>query len=314
MNRSSNAYNHSVVHSSYSSRLRKIRPLAAGAGLVFSLAFSTSLCVPAQAAAQAGPASGTAGGHILLVLPFDNRTGQPSLEWIREAAAEILSRRFRSAGFAPMSRDDRRYALDHLGLPQGFHPSRATALKLAETLDADSIVVGSYLTDGTGIVAQAQVVDVPRLRMGEAVSARGEIRDLAGVFGSLAWKLTRQLDPGFSGSEETFVAAGAGLRLDAFEQYIRGITEPDQQERLRHLKQAVQESPEFGPAWMALGREDYNGQRYEDAAAAFAKVGGGEPDVLEAGFYRGLSLLFSGDYRKAEEAFRSEEHTSELQS
>jgi tetratricopeptide (TPR) repeat protein len=139
--------------------------------------------------------------------------------------------------------------------------------------------------------------------MSEAVSARGEMRDLAGVFGSLAWKLTRQLDPGFSGSEDTFVAAGAGLRLDAFEQYVRGITEPDQQERLRHLKLAVQESPEFGPAWMALGREDYSGQQYEEAAAAFAKVGRGEPDVLEAGFYRGLSLLFSGDYRQAEEAF-----------
>jgi hypothetical protein len=59
------------------------------------------------------------------VLPFDNRTGQPSLEWIREAAPEILSSRFASAGFAPMSRADRLYALDHLGLPQGFHPSRA---------------------------------------------------------------------------------------------------------------------------------------------------------------------------------------------
>jgi hypothetical protein len=28
-----------------------------------------------------------------------------------------------------------------------------------------------------------------------------------------------------------------------------------------------------------------------------------DPDALEAGFYRGLSLLFSGDYAKAEEAF-----------
>jgi TolA-binding protein len=27
------------------------------------------------------------------------------------------------------------------------------------------------------------------------------------------------------------------------------------------------------------------------------------PDALEAGFYRGLSLLFSGDYPKAEQAF-----------
>ena len=270
-------------------------------GLGLALAFFFTVCAGAQTAAEAGPA---AGGRILLVLPFDNRTGQPSLEWIREASAEILSSRLASAGFAPMSRTDRVYALDHLGLPRGFHPSRATAIKLAETLDADSIIVGSYLTDGTGIVAEARLVDVPHLRMSQPVTARGEMRELNAVFDSLAWKLTRQLDPGFKVSEETFVAAGSGLRLDAFEQYIRGITEPDQQERLRHLNQSVLLNPKFSPAWMALGREDYAGQRYEQAAEAFAKAGGdGADDALEAGFYRGLSLLFSGDYARAEEAF-----------
>jgi tetratricopeptide (TPR) repeat protein/nucleotide-binding universal stress UspA family protein len=262
-------------------------------GLAFVLAAT------AHARAQAASES----GRILLVLPFDNRTGQPSLEWIREAAAEILSSRFASAGFEPMSREDRMYALDHLGLPEGFHPSRATALKLAETLDADSIIVGSYVTEGTGIVAQAQLVDVPHLRMSEPVTARGQMLDLIAVFDSLAWKLTRQLDPGFKGSEDTFVAAGAGLRLDAFEQYIRGITEPDQDERLRHLELAVKLSPEFAPAWMALGREDYNGQQYDEAAEVFAKVGRGDPDALEAGFYGGLSLIFSGNYDQAEAAF-----------
>ena len=251
---------------------------------------------------DAGPTAGGAGG-ILLVLPFDNRSGQPSLEWVREAAPEILGSRFASAGFAPMSRADRMYALDHLGLPEGFHPSRASSLKLAETLDADSIIVGSFLTDGTGLVAEAQVVDVPHLRMSQAVSVRGEMRDLVGIFDTLAWKLTRQMDPGFKVSQETFVVAGAGIRVDAFEQYIRGITEPDQAERLRHLNQSVQLSPGFSPALMALGREDYNGQQYEQAATSFAKVDRNDPNALEAGFYRGLSLLFSGDYVHAEEAF-----------
>ena len=246
------------------------------------------------------------GGRILLVLPFDNRTGQPSLEWIREASAEILSIRLASAGFAPTSRTDRMYALDHLGLPQGFHPSRASSVKLAETLDADSIIVGSYLTDGASIVAEARLVDVPHLRMSQPVTARGEMREMISVLDTLAWKLARQIDPGFKVTQDTFVAAGSDLRLDAFEQYIRGITEPDQQERLRHLNQSVLLSSKFSPAWMALGREEYAGQRYEQAAEAFAKVGGNganADDALKAGFYRGLSLLFSGDYVRAEEAF-----------
>jgi tetratricopeptide (TPR) repeat protein len=201
-----------------------------------------------------------------------------------------------------MSRADRIYALDHLGLPQGFHPSRATSLKLAETLDADSIVVGSYVTDGTGIVAEAQLVDVPHLRIGEPVTARGEMRSMIAVFDSLAFKLTHQLAPGSRLTEESFTAADASLHLDAFEQYIRGITEPDQQERLRHLNQSVLLNPSFSPAWMALGREEYAGQQYEQAAISFAKVTGTD-DALEAGFLRGLALLFSGDYAHAQEAF-----------
>ena len=283
--------------------------------------------------ASEGGAKPSGGGRVLLVLPFDNRTGQPRFEWMREAAAEVLSMRFAAAGFQPTSRADRIYALDHLGLPQGFQPSRASALKLAQTLDADSIVVGSYTTEGTSITFEASLVDVPNLRMLPAVSEGGEMRDLMGVLSDLAWRLTRELDPTLNVAEMTFVAAGRSIRLDAFEQYIRGITEPDQAERLRHLEEAVKLSPAFSPAWMALGREEYNDQQYQEAAAAFAKVDrngadgllpqqaasglAGGPELspqqgtnslaggaeLEAGFYRGLSLLFSGDYVHAEQAF-----------
>ncbi|HEX4283819.1 MAG TPA: tetratricopeptide repeat protein [Terracidiphilus sp.] len=270
-----------------------------------AVSFAGGLRAVGQANAEASQEIQNAGKErIVLVLPFDNRTNQPSLEWIREAAASVLSSRFASGGFAPMSRADRMYALDHLGLPEGFQPSRASALKLAQTLDADSIIVGSYSTEGTNLVVEGRVVDVAHLRMSEPVQASGDMRNLIDVLNSLAWKLARVIDPGFSIAQETFIAAGRGVRLDAFEQYIRGVAEPDHDERLRHLKQAVALNPNFGAAWMALGREDYAGQQYEDAAAAFAKVSRNEPDALEAAFYRGLSLLFSGQYPQAESAFR----------
>lgn len=293
------AYNQPVVSIHFSHSLRQMLRLSAIA-LVFVSCFTCAALLKAQAPASDASAGR---GRIVLVLPFDNNGGQPSLEWIREAAPEILSRRFTSAGFAPLSRADRLYALDHLGLPQGFQPSRASALKLAQTLDVDSIVVGSFHTEGDTIQAEARIVDVPHLRMGPPVKAAGQMRNLVAVFGSLAWKLTRQYDPVFPVSEETFVAAGANLRLDAFEQYIRGITEPDQGERIRHLQEAVKLSPTFGTAWMALGREEYANQQYEQAAAAFAKVTSSDADALEAGFYRGLSLMFSGNYAKGETAF-----------
>ncbi len=280
-------------------RSKMLRSALTALGLMVCMA----LGMRSMLAQSADGEDGGGKGRIVLVLPFDNRTGQPSLEWIREAAPEILGSRFASAGFAPMSRADRMYALDHLGLPESFQPSRASSLKLAQTLDADSIVVGSYITDGGDMVAEARVVDVPHLKISAPVTARGPMRSMIDIFDSLAWKLTKSMDPEFGGSEETFIAAGKGLRLGAFEQYIRGITEPDQEERLRHLQAAVKLSPDFAPAWMALGREDYAGQKYEAAAEAFAKVGRNDTGALEAGFYRGLSLLFSGQYPPAEAAF-----------
>jgi tetratricopeptide (TPR) repeat protein len=289
------------VHPFFSSRTGWLQRLTAPVFLFFAPVLFIAVSARAQSVATVPPTGGN--GRILLALPFDNRTGLPSLEWIREASAEILSSRLASAGFAPMSRADRIYALDHLGLPQSFQPSRASALKLAETLDADAIIVGSYITDGSGIVAEAQVVDVPHLRISQRLTARGEMRNLITVFDTLAWELARQLDPGFVVSQETFVSADSGLRLDAFEQYIRGITESDQAERLLHLKSAVVLSPELSQAWMALGREQFAGEQYEQAAQAFAKVRPSDADALEAGFFRGLCLLYSGDYTPAEEAF-----------
>ena len=283
---------------------RRLQSLISGlASAVLFVVFS-AICAAAQVPGNStAPAPVADRGRILLVLPFDNRTGQPNLEWVREAAVELLSSRFRSVGFAPMRRADRIYALDHLGLPQTFQPSRASALKLAQTLDADQIVVGNYITDGGDILAEARLVDVPHLRMGPPVTSRGNMRDMVSVFDSLAWKLTRQLDPRISVAEETFIAAGRSIRVDSFEQYIRGITESDQVERLKHLEASVKLSPGFGPAWMALGREHFNGQQYEKAAEAFAKVDGSSIDGLEAGYYRGLSLFFSGNYAAAEKAF-----------
>ena len=299
-----NAYNQAVVQLNIPIRPGRTRRRFFAAALTIAIAFSTAVCARAQAPAEDSSAAPAAGrGRILLVLPFDNRTGQPSLEWVREAAAGLLTSRFRSIGFEPTSRADRLYALDHLGLPQGFQPSRASSIKLAQTLDADQIVVGSYITDGSQIVAEARLVDVPGLHMGDPVTARGDLHDMISVFDTLAWKLTRQIDPGINVALDTFIAAGKSLRLDAYEQYIRGISEPDQAERLKHLDAAVKLSPDFGAAWMALGREDYAGEQYEQAAEAFAKVDKNGRDGLEAGYYRGLSLMFSGDYANAERAF-----------
>ena len=254
---------------------------------------------------QAQPGAGNSTGN-------EDHVGGPTvsqasemvnLDWIREAAAEILNRRLTSVGYMALTREDRQYALDHLGLPENFQPSRATAMRVAETLDAGYVVVGSFEADGTRLHLVARVVDGTKLRMSQELVEDGEIAQLLPLLDGLAWQVARALNPELDVSRETFVAASQGVRLDAFEQYVRGVTERDPAERETHLKRAVALSPELTEAWMALGREEFEQQEYEAAAAALAHIGAAHQSALEADFYRGLALIYSGGYEQAQAAF-----------
>jgi tetratricopeptide (TPR) repeat protein len=242
-------------------------------------------------------------GRLLLVLPFDNHSDQPNLDWISEAVPEVLNRRLASAGFMPISRDDRLYALDHLGLPATFQPSRASAIRLAQTLDADYVIVGSFSTSGSRFQARAQILRVDTLHMSAPLQEEADMTHLLDVLNSLAWGLAKQIDPQFAVARSTFVAAGAGLRMDAFENYIRGLVEADPAEQIRHLKEAVRLDPSFSPGLFALGKAYFANQQFDLAATTLGRLPRNDPNAREADFLRGLAYFYLGSYVKAEDAF-----------
>lgn len=290
-----------------------MRSFISSRSIVFGLLLATTQLVFAQQPVTASrpqpetPATAStqaiAHGRLLLVLPFENHSGQPNLDWIGQGFPEVFNRRMTSAGFLPISRADRMYALDHLGLPLNFQPSRASAIRLAQTLDADYVVFGSYTTTGNTLNATAEVLDVTGLKLGAPITEQADLTHLLETLNSLAWKVTRQLDPQYAVAEQTFVAADSDLRLEAFENYVRGLTEDSASERIRHLREAIRLSPQFYPAWLALGKAYFANQNYEQAAATFGHLQKDDPNALEADFYRGLAFFYTGKYMEAEDAF-----------
>ena len=242
-------------------------------------------------------------GRIVLVLPFDNRSGNPSLGWIGDSFPDTLNQRLSSAGFQPVTRDDRQYALDHLGLPADFRPTRATTIRIAQNLDADYVVVGSYNIEQQHIQVQAQVLEVNKLRLSSPLADSAELPRLLDVENAMAWKVARQIDPQFGVAEQTFVSASAGVQLSAFEDYIRGTAATTSAERVKRLQAAVHESPTYAAADLALGKELYTDRDYDQAATALAKVPKNDRLALEAGFYLGLSRFNEAKYSDAENAF-----------
>ena len=281
----------------------------------FAILFAalTSCCIAlaqSQASADASSAADIRqpGGRLVLVLPFDNRSGQANLGWIGDSFPYTLDQRLTSAGFLTIGRDDRQYAMEHLGLPADFRPSRATTIRIAQTLDADFVVIGSFNVINPGasdsrIEVQAQVLEVNQLRMSAPLADSSELTRLFDVENAIAWKVAGRMDPHFAVAEQTFLAASGGVPLSSFENYIRGTSAPTSDERLKRLEAAVAETPSYTAALLALGKEQYAASKFEAAAATLAKVPPTDRMALEANFYRGLARFNIARYAEAASAF-----------
>src|SRR6185436_4770742 len=134
---------------------------------------------------------------------------------------------------------DRLYAFDRMGIPSTSRPSRATLFQIADQMDVDYVVIGKYLFDGNTFTARAQVMDVHRLRLLPEAVETGALTQLLDIQNALAWDLLRSLNASPLPGKDSFLRAGAPVRLDALENYIRGVIAPDVEDKVRFLRQAV---------------------------------------------------------------------------
>lgn len=283
-----------------------MRSLSKSFALLLALVAIFAVSTGAAAYAQGSPEPG---GRVVLVLPFDNHSGNPSLNWIGDSFPDTFNKRLTSAGFLTISHDDRIFAYDHLGLPADFRPTRATTIRIAQQLDANYVILGSYnLVKGTGgssdrITIQARVLSVDELRLSPVIDDSAELNRLFDVENAVAWKVAGALDPHFSVSLQTFFAAPGAVPLPAFEDYIRGINATTDDERLKRLQNAVTLVPDYAAALLELGKAQYAARDFDSASATLAKVPKTDRLALEANFYLGLSDFNSANYAGAEAAF-----------
>ncbi len=259
--------------------------------------------------AALGPLSGLAaeqtvpGTRTILVMPFENQSSVPGLEWIGEAFPEVISERMASTGLYSISRDDRAYAFDHTGIPGTVHASRATIYRIAEQMDADFVVLGSYEFDGSRFNTSAQLLDMKKLHLYPGVQSSGALTNLIEVQTGLAWELLAQMPNPPKITREQFLKASPPIRLDAFENYMRGIMATDPQQKVRYFHTAVKLNPNYTLAIMQLGKTYYREQEYESASLWFSRVPKDDPAAGEANFLLGMSEYYGGSFEKAFNAF-----------
>ena len=241
--------------------------------------------------------------RTVLVLPFENTSRAPGLDWISEAFPEMIGDGMTTSGTYVVPRDDRNYAFDRMGIPTTSRLSRETLYRIAEQMDADYVILGTYDYDGQTFTASAQLLDMKKLHLAPEIKESGPLVNMVGLQRALTWDLLKTLVPQAVPSKAAFLEEATPIRLDAFENYVRGMLATTRQERVQRLKEAVRLNPDYSQAILQLGKTYFTNKEYESAVAWFTRVPETDSRASEANFYLGLSAFYQGDYEKAEKAF-----------
>ena len=263
------------------------------------LILTVHLLMAAALRAQSTPAS----GRSLVVLPFENTSPTPGLEWLSEAFPEAFHQQLNSPVLYVASRDERLRAYDRQGIPANLHPARTALYRVAEQMDVDYAVLGSYRFDGARLTATAQLLDMRAQKLLPAAIESGPLTDLGNLQSALAWDLLRLIRTDFSLPKEKYEASVSPVRLDALENYVRGMLATTAEEKVQYYKEAVRLNPTSPEAWLGLGKTYLAQRSYDLAISALSQVSSSSALAREANFYLGLAAFYHGDFVRAESAF-----------
>ena len=240
---------------------------------------------------------------IYLVFPFESVSTSPRYEWIGEGLEELTIQRLSSAGQQVYSHAGRLNEMDRYGLPAGANLSHATMMRIAEELDADFVIFGRFISDGKNLTVDARVLRVDYDRLLPAVQESGPLDSLMDIHTRLVWRILAGNDHAYPMNIAEFAKLQRPLRLDAFEQYIRGLVANEDEYRLRDLREAARLEPDWPEPAFALG-EFYFAKN--DCAAAmtwFARVPPSHDRSVEAIFATGDCYLQMNQPQRAEDVF-----------
>jgi tetratricopeptide (TPR) repeat protein len=263
----------------------------------------------------------------VLVLPFFNETGSPNIDWIGESIAEALRESLASQDVLVLTRDDRLEGYRRLSLRPNAVLTHASVIKVGEALDASQVIYGRYeithaadpavpardspnpstpaITARDSVRITARILDLQHTRQGPEFAEIGALEDLASLETHLAWQCLKALAPNKATSEEEFRRDRPTLRLDAIENYIRGLLAPTPEQQHRLFTQAVRLDPRFSEPCFQLGKMEFQKKDYAVAVDWLQKVSRADSHYFEASFLLGLCRYYTGDFAGAAKRFET---------
>jgi len=252
----------------------------------------------------------SASAETVLVIPFFGLSSSPDLDWISESISQTLHEALASRGILVSSRDDRQEVYRRLSIRQNARLTRASVLKVAEALDAAWVIYGEFqflpaaeATSRGTLRLAAFLLDTKQMRKGPEFVEQGPLEELARLQNQLAWQALRFLAPHSTPSVAQFLLEQPPVRVDAMENYIRGLLASAPEQKHRYFTQAARLDPGFSRPCFELGWLYWEKKEYRLAAGWLSRVKPADPRYLEANFLLGLCRYYTSDYEGARTAF-----------
>jgi len=239
----------------------------------------------------------------VLINPFENQTGDRSLDWVGVGIAGALGEKLTAQRELYIFGLDERVAeYDRLGIPETASVSRATSIRIAWEIGADVLVTGAISGTPGSFRIDARLLNLPNNSTGPDVSVTGKLDEVIPLAAFLASRVARQLVPGAALPESDYVARPP-IPRSAFEAYIRGVMATDSQRSVELLQDAIRLHPQYRSAIFQLGQVYYLDSDYQASMDLLARIPPDASEYPQARFMIGVNAYRLGDYAKAAQMF-----------
>jgi tetratricopeptide (TPR) repeat protein len=237
-------------------------------------------------------------GNAVVVVPPEGPGGAPA-GWIGAAVAESLPRALQRAGVPAVPGADRRRAQEALGVPSPG-ATRATAIRVAESLGASRLVVGSWELRGADLTLSLRLLDARRGSLSAPLVVTGPLAEVGRTIHALAWDVALAGPRPPEGTREGLLRAAEAVPFEALRALGEGLAGRDGAARLAGVRRALALHPGYDEAALVLARLLVDAGSFEEARQALKRVGPASPFARDARFLDGVALLGLGRYREAD--------------
>jgi tetratricopeptide (TPR) repeat protein len=258
------------------------------------------------------------------VLPFFNESGSQNIDWIGESIADTIHESLAAQNVLVLSREDRLEGCRRLSIRPSAILTHASIIKLGEALDASQIIYGRYeikhvaetdpraASPGGSAVSPrdslriaARILNLQHTHQGPEFEEIGALEDLASLETRVAWQCLKALVHDKAPTEEDFSRDRPTVRLDAMENYVRGLLAPSLDQKHRLFALAARLDQRFSEPCFQLGKMEFEKKDYAIAVGWLEKVSRADSHYFEASFLLGLCRYYTGDFAGAAKRFET---------